>query len=168
MYKYAYEDIEKAAERGNVERVKELLDQASYADYDRALVLASENGHAEIVGILLDAGADSNFNYNAPLRWAAENGHVDVVKLLLAAGANENDVLDTHIDNSRNISKHTINMAKYGDDGYKDYKKYLAQELSKNKNAPKINFEEATSKEIKNKNHQDLELLKRLKGHIYP
>ncbi|MEJ2111162.1 MAG: ankyrin repeat domain-containing protein [Acidobacteriota bacterium] len=82
------------------------------------LILASQNGHAEIVRLLLDAGANANANpfkytphsdyevsytpadllpvvhqseivYEATaLHTASRNGHTEIVKLLLEAGAN--------------------------------------------------------------------------------
>ena len=54
-----------------------------------ALLLASENGHAAVVELLLlKAGADVHVDDDAPLLLASENGHAAVVELLLQAGAN--------------------------------------------------------------------------------
>jgi len=53
---------------------------------------ASSNGRAEVVRILLAAGADVHANNDAAIYWAALGGHVEVVRLLLAAGA------DVHAD----------------------------------------------------------------------
>lgn len=50
-------------------------------------------GHAEIVRILLEAGADANLADEdgvTPLTVAAQNGHFEVVKILLKAGADVN------------------------------------------------------------------------------
>lgn len=59
--------------------------------YDAAaLHAASQNGHAEIVRLLLAAGADVNAKGDdevTALHAASQNGHVEIVKLLLAAGA---------------------------------------------------------------------------------
>ena len=51
----------------------------------------SRHGHADIVALLLEAGANPQEKNNddwTPLHWAAENGHADIVVLLLEAGAN--------------------------------------------------------------------------------
>gem|GEM_PF-854388 len=57
------------------------------------LILASQSGHADIVKILLDAGAKVNaktVNDWTPLMLAAEYGHTEVVRMLLDAGAKVN------------------------------------------------------------------------------
>ena len=58
---------------------------------DRLLLWASENGHIEVVQVLLDDGANieatNDFEYTS-LTLASENGHSDVVQLLLNTGAN--------------------------------------------------------------------------------
>ena len=55
-----------------------------------ALMVASSEGHVEIVKMLLDSGADPNIvvnEVNTALEWAANAKHPDVVKLLLERGA---------------------------------------------------------------------------------
>mmetsp|Transcript_15409 Transcript_15409/g.11217 ORF Transcript_15409/g.11217 Transcript_15409/m.11217 type:complete len:126 (-) Transcript_15409:178-555(-) len=55
--------------------------------------MASANGHAEIVKVLLENGADPNVINeagNTALHWAALNGKEDVVKLLLQYKADPN------------------------------------------------------------------------------
>jgi ankyrin repeat protein len=64
------------------------------------LVCAAENGRADVVDALLDAGADVNkgtgYKRNdTPLLMASENGHTEVVRLLLNAGA---DVSRSDVD----------------------------------------------------------------------
>ena len=54
------------------------------------LQIASLEGHADVVRILLNAGCDiycKNSDLDTPLIDAVENGHLDVVKLLLEAGS---------------------------------------------------------------------------------
>ena len=59
-----------------------------------ALVTAASRGRADIVKVLLDAGADVNLLDgavgNAALHYAASDGHTGVVKMLLEAGADVN------------------------------------------------------------------------------
>ena len=55
-----------------------------------ALTGAVASGHTEIVGWLLENGANANYRYGAgysPLLTAAANGHLEIVRLLLAHGA---------------------------------------------------------------------------------
>ncbi len=78
-----------------------LLPAADAEMRQRALSLAAQQGHAEIVALLLDAGEDPNrFNpegnhpHTTPLHQAVLGGHEAVVRLLVARGARL-DVRDT-------------------------------------------------------------------------
>ena len=97
-----YTDIDvklfNAAQNGNIEKVKVLLDQGADinvrlgVDQWTPLMTASREGRLEAVEILLSEGADPNisdarFNKNA-YHWALQYGHRDVAKLLLDNGAN--------------------------------------------------------------------------------
>jgi hypothetical protein len=83
-------DLRKAAEKGDVAKVHELL--AKGADVNAkdengvtALMIGAEKGHAEIVQGLLEAGADvkAQDNHGATAAMLAEkNGYTDVAKLL--------------------------------------------------------------------------------------
>ena len=70
-----------------------------------ALHLAAENGHLEVVRLLLATGkaeVDSKDKYGrTPLSWAAENGHLEVVRLLLATGKAKVDSKDKYGDRRR-------------------------------------------------------------------
>jgi ankyrin repeat protein len=72
--------------------------------YDRtALSFAADRGQVEIVKLLLDRGADVNakdsFYGVTPLVWAASNGHVEVARILLARGATgAGDVLESGVE----------------------------------------------------------------------
>lgn len=62
------------------------------ARYDRTpLSFAADRGNVEIVRMLLEKGADVNakdtFYGGTALTWAADKGHTDIVRLLLAKGA---------------------------------------------------------------------------------
>jgi hypothetical protein len=83
-----------AAGLGLKDRAVELLPSADAATKHRALVLAAQLGHAEIVGLLLDAGEDPDrynpeglHSHSTPLHQAALAGHEAVVRLLAERGA---------------------------------------------------------------------------------
>lgn len=87
-------DLAVAAGLGRTEDFRRLLGAASGENRHRALALASQFGHAEIVKLLLDAGEDPNrFNplgahsHSTPLHQAAFAGHDQVVRLLVDGGA---------------------------------------------------------------------------------
>jgi len=87
--------IFKAAESGNLSIFEQFVgrvdvDSRNDAN-DTPLIIASRNGHVQVVKMLLSAGADpdaSNHSRATALSNASENGHLDVIKLLLDAGAN--------------------------------------------------------------------------------
>src|SRR3972149_4926138 len=82
--------MEWACKHGHIAVVRKLIDQegADVGAFDnQALRLASENGHLEVVRLLLDKGADVGADDNYALRWASENGHLAVVRLVLGKGA---------------------------------------------------------------------------------
>jgi ankyrin repeat protein len=83
-----------AAGLGLLAESQQLLDAADDETRHRAFALAAQNGHAPIVELLLDAGADPNrYNpegnhaHSTPLHQAALGGHLDVVRLLVRRGA---------------------------------------------------------------------------------
>jgi hypothetical protein len=104
----ADQDLLAAVRKGDAVAVKALLDGGLPVDtkfrYDRtALSFAADRGHADIVTLLLDRGANVNaadtFYKATPLVWAVQNEHVDVVKILLTRGASGvGDVLGTGIE----------------------------------------------------------------------
>jgi ankyrin repeat protein len=73
-----------AAEEGHLEVVKLLLDKG--ADIGYAITLAARNGHLEAVKLLLDEGASTDDGIEV----AVQNGHLEVVKLLLKKGTTMN------------------------------------------------------------------------------
>jgi hypothetical protein len=87
-------DLAVAATLGREEDSRRLLATASGEDRHRALALAAQFGHAEIIELLLDAGEDPNrynpmgvHSHSTPLHQAALAGHYDVVRLLVERGA---------------------------------------------------------------------------------
>jgi hypothetical protein len=52
------------------------------------LWMAAEEGHKQVVIILLAAGANPDGWNGEPLIWSAFNGHLEIVELLVEAGAN--------------------------------------------------------------------------------
>jgi hypothetical protein len=95
----AEDELVAAVRSDKVEAVRRALDagadpNATVARRDSSvLAVAAQNGSAEIVRLLLSAGASpdwvSGFEWT-PLRAAATHGHAEVVKVLLERGANPN------------------------------------------------------------------------------
>jgi len=88
--------IHQAAESGDLAKVRELLD--SHPDWvnlvdeegESALLEAAEEGHGEVVGLLLERGASLNHQDDegeTALMEAAEESQLECVKLLLRKGA---------------------------------------------------------------------------------
>jgi ankyrin repeat protein len=94
-----------AADTGNVAEVNKILQKNPKlinitdrgrdfdGEFKTALIMATINGHTEVVRLLLSKGADMNkpahFGFT-PLWYAAEEGHLDIAKLLINKGANIN------------------------------------------------------------------------------
>lgn len=83
-----------AAGLGRIEDVRRMLPSATAVDRHRAVALAAQCGHADVLALLVDAGEDPNrFNppgthsHSPPLHQAIAAGHLSVVKLLIDRGA---------------------------------------------------------------------------------
>jgi ankyrin repeat protein len=86
---------------GRLDDARMLVAGSSGEDRHRAMALAAQHGHAEIVRLLLDAGEDPNrYNpkgnhaHSTPLHQAALSGQEKVVRLLVERGARL-DIKDT-------------------------------------------------------------------------
>ncbi|WP_051436826.1 ankyrin repeat domain-containing protein [Brachyspira alvinipulli] len=87
----------KAAEKGDIERIKELMRYVDINDKDaygiNALMHALIFNNLESAEFLLENGADVNsrdYQYQTPLMYAAQNGNLEIIKLLISKGANIN------------------------------------------------------------------------------
>ena len=87
-------DLASAAGLGRAERCRQLLATASQEERHRALALACQFGHVEVVKLLLDAGEDPNrynplgcHSHSTPLHQAVAGGRDEVVRLLIERGA---------------------------------------------------------------------------------
>jgi ankyrin repeat protein len=112
----AYCDICTAASIGDLDRVRELLDEepalanrvSEYVTYylgsGAPLKNAASGGHIQIVELLLERGADPNLPeegiapHGHALYSAVYNGHYDVAKLLLERGAYPNPEVESSAD----------------------------------------------------------------------
>ena len=85
------EDLARACTSGDVEAVLKALKEGADTTNYKPLFFASFNGHAAVVSLLLERGADpdqfNTKNYSTPLIVASQKGHTAVVRLLLGHGA---------------------------------------------------------------------------------
>ncbi len=95
------DNITAAAGLGRVADAAQLLAAADPESRHRALAVAAQHGHVEIVRLLLDAGEDpsrynpdGNHSHSTPLHQAVLAGHEAVVRLLVERGARL-DIEDT-------------------------------------------------------------------------
>ncbi|UDD60509.1 hypothetical protein AFCA_007902 [Aspergillus flavus] len=103
FYQYYRTPLSRAAERGDLALVTQLLDwpgtQPKQNTFIRTpLSLAAENGHGSVVKLLVERNADINFKFiggRTPLSYAAENGHRDVVEVLLRSDTLDVDSKET-------------------------------------------------------------------------
>jgi hypothetical protein len=96
-------------------------DPAVRADARRPLAMAAHAGCAQVVGLLLEAGADPEGDPEAkdsfPLAAAVSNGHAEVVRALLAAGANAKRLV-TVSANERRLTIGLLDLVREGARGH--------------------------------------------------
>ena len=119
-------NIAAAAGLGRLADARQLLATARSEDRHRALALAAQHGHVEIVRLLLDAGEDpnrynpkGNHDHSTPLHQAVWSGHDAVVRLLVERGARL-DMKDTIYEGT------PLGWAEYG--GRTEIAEYLRAE----------------------------------------
>jgi len=88
------DNIGAAAGLGRLAEARQLLPTADHESRHRALAIAAQHGHADIVRLLLDAGEDpnrynpdGNHSHATPLHQAVIAGHDAVVRLLVERAA---------------------------------------------------------------------------------
>ena len=85
-----------ASTNGNIDKVKNILQtsQMNTVDINNSLIKAVENGHNQIVDVLLQNNANVNYkdddDGSTALMWAAHNGHKETAEILLQYGAEVN------------------------------------------------------------------------------
>jgi ankyrin repeat protein len=126
------DNIAAAAGLGRLADARRLLAAASSEDRHRALALAAQHGHVEIVRLLLDAGEDpnrynpkGNHDHSTPLHQAVWSGHDPVVRLLVERGARL-DMKDTIYEGT------PLGWAEYG--GRAGIVEYLRAQAAKSGN----------------------------------
>lgn len=111
---------------GRLAEARRFFPTATGEDRHRALALAAQHGHVDIVRFLLDAGEDpnrynpkGNHGHSTPLHQAVSSGHEAVVRLLVERGARL-DIRDTVYDAT------PLGWATYG--GRKEIEEFLRAE----------------------------------------
>ncbi len=126
----------KAAEKGDIERIKELMDYIDINTKDayglNALMHALIFNNFESVEFLLENGADVNsadYEYQTPLMYAVQKNNEEIVKLLISKGA------DINFKDARNRTALDIAKSKGYDDIaeiLENAKKYIKSDIIKN------------------------------------
>ena len=124
-------DLSVAAALGQTEDAGQLLTASGGEDRHRALALAVQFGHIEIVRLLVDGGEDPNrYNpegahaHSTPLHQAALAGYIEIVRLLVEGGA--------RLDSKDTLFEGTpADWAKYA--GKTDVEEYLRRQETNNR-----------------------------------
>ena len=127
--------IHTAAREGNLKEVRRQLawgvnaNKRHFFTRDTLLIEAADNGHMDVVKLLIENGADVNLKGEAwygPLHAAAAKGHIEVVKILLENGADVNifhqnkplhyTAMNGHIEVARILLAHGADINAKGTD----------------------------------------------------
>lgn len=90
--------------RGEIDKVVEALATGANPNFCNEVtrgsvcMTASQQGHVEIVRVLLAAGADANYelaNGDSAMQFAADKGHVEILELLITVGGAAIDAQDS-------------------------------------------------------------------------
>ncbi len=88
-------DLPVAAALGRMDDARALIATATAEQLDAAVAMAANHGHADLVALLLNAGAQVNrfspvgaHSHATPLHQAVASGQEDIVRLLVERGAN--------------------------------------------------------------------------------
>ena len=84
-----YAELMDAAIKGDLKKVKELIEQGVDFRYrkDEVLVRTAQRGHTNIVQLLIEKGADVHAQHDYAIGLAAMNNHIDTMSYLLGKGA---------------------------------------------------------------------------------
>jgi ankyrin repeat protein len=121
---YSYINIDDDTPPLNMEQIG-----IAYSPYYTPLLIATYNGHKDVIETLIKGGADLHMHtdiYETPLHIAAQEGNKDVIKILIKWGANVNmhtdiyktplhmaaqnghkDVIETFIKGGADVNLHT-------------------------------------------------------------
>ena len=82
-----YNDAMLEAAKAGHENIVEFMISKGAENFNTGLNAAARAGRVKIVRLMFKYGAGLNLILNTPLIYAAENGHLDIVKLLVEKGA---------------------------------------------------------------------------------
>lgn len=96
-----HENFFRAIERGDLAKIKDIIDDSIMSHYDRvsndiganAVVVASQRGHLELVKYFVERGVPIDIPDDdgiSALQWACYEGYTDIVKYLIKNGADVN------------------------------------------------------------------------------
>jgi ankyrin repeat protein len=131
----------KATRSGNINIVREFLKQHIPTETkNQALLVAVNQGSLPIIKELLDHGANPNFNDGIPLMMAASFDNLPIVREFLNRGVNEygGALINASGSGSINIVRELLDWKSFGFKGYTQSQIDYSLELAANKRNPII------------------------------